>query len=89
MIATARALGLKVMLGCMIESSLGIAAALPVAPLCDWVDLDGNLLLAEDPFSGLRLEGGRWQLPFRPGLGVVRGRSKSSPAPAGSASRRA
>lgn len=69
-LAVARALGLRVMLGCMIESSLGIAAALPLAPLCDWVDLDGNLLLARDPYVGLRVEGGRWRLPEGPGLGV-------------------
>jgi len=72
LIGAARALGLKVMLGCMIESSLGIAAALPLAPLVDWVDLDGNLLLAADPFAGLTLRGGRWELPSGPGLGVRR-----------------
>jgi L-alanine-DL-glutamate epimerase-like enolase superfamily enzyme len=71
MIAVARALGLQVMLGCMIESSLGIAAALPLAPLVDWVDLDGNLLVADDPFEGLTLEEGRWLLPSGPGLGVT------------------
>ena len=49
----ARALGLGVMLGCMIESGLGIAAGCVVAPLCDHVDLDGNLLLAEDPCPGV------------------------------------
>ncbi len=48
----ARALGLGVMLGCMIESGLGIAAGCAVAPLCDHVDLDGNLLLAHDPGAG-------------------------------------
>ena len=48
----ARALGLGVMLGCMIESGLGIAAGCAVAPLCDHVDLDGNLLLAHDPAPG-------------------------------------
>jgi L-alanine-DL-glutamate epimerase-like enolase superfamily enzyme len=48
----ARALGLGVMLGCMIESGLGIAAGCAVAPLCDHVDLDGNLLLAHDPVPG-------------------------------------
>ena len=72
MITRARSLGLKVMLGCMIESSLGIAAALALAPLADWVDLDGNLLLDEDPFVGLAIEGGRWRLPSAPGLGVRR-----------------
>ena len=48
----ARALGLGVMLGCMVESGLGIAAGCAVAPLCDHVDLDGNLLLARDPAPG-------------------------------------
>jgi L-alanine-DL-glutamate epimerase-like enolase superfamily enzyme len=70
LIAAARALGLKVLLGCMIESSLGIAAALAVAPLVDWIDLDGHLLLADDPFTGLGLVGGRVVPSERPGLGV-------------------
>jgi L-alanine-DL-glutamate epimerase-like enolase superfamily enzyme len=70
LIAAARTLGLKVLLGCMIESSLGIAAALAVAPLVDWIDLDGHLLLADDPFAGLGLEGGRIIPCERPGLGV-------------------
>ena len=48
----ARALGLGVMVGCMVESGLGIAAGCAVAPLCDHVDLDGNLLLAHDPVPG-------------------------------------
>ena len=52
MVHAARALGLGVMLGCMIESGLGIAAGCAVAPLCDHVDLDGNLLLAHDPCAG-------------------------------------
>src|SRR5436853_471586 len=66
----ARALGLQVMLGCMVESGLGIAAAAQIASLCDHVDLDGNLLLAEDPWPGVKLSDGV-QLPSeRPGLGV-------------------
>ena len=66
----ARALGLGVMLGCMIESGLGIAAGCCVAPLCDHVDLDGNLLLADDPCPGVAFTGGV-QLPSDgPGLGV-------------------
>ncbi len=60
----ARALGLGVMLGCMVESGLGIAAGCVVAPLCDHVDLDGNLLLAEDPWRGVELTGGV-QTPLR------------------------
>jgi len=69
--ALGRALGFKLMLGCMIESSLGIAAAVAVAPLYDWLDLDGNLLVANDPWKGLVLKDGRWDLPSGPGLGVV------------------
>jgi L-alanine-DL-glutamate epimerase-like enolase superfamily enzyme len=66
----ARALGLGVMLGCMLESGLGIAAAAQVASLCDHVDLDGNLLLARDPWPGVELRDGV-QLPSEePGLGV-------------------
>jgi L-alanine-DL-glutamate epimerase-like enolase superfamily enzyme len=65
-----RALGLGVMLGCMVESGLGIAAAAQVASLCDHVDLDGNLLLAHDPWPGVELVDGV-QLPAtEPGLGV-------------------
>jgi len=66
----ARALGLGVMLGCMVESGLGIAAGCIVAPLCDHVDLDGNLLLAEDPCPGVEFVDGM-QIPSeKPGLGV-------------------
>jgi L-Ala-D/L-Glu epimerase / N-acetyl-D-glutamate racemase len=66
----ARALGLGVMLGCMIESGLGIAPAAQIASLCDHVDLDGNLLLAHDPCPGVELVDGV-QLPSNePGLGV-------------------
>jgi L-alanine-DL-glutamate epimerase-like enolase superfamily enzyme len=66
----ARALGLGVMLGCMIESGLGIAAGCCVAPLCDHVDLDGNVLLAEDPRPGVELLDGVQVPPDAPGLGV-------------------
>jgi L-Ala-D/L-Glu epimerase / N-acetyl-D-glutamate racemase len=66
----ARALGLGVMLGCMIESGLGIAAGCVVAPLCDHVDLDGNLLLAEDPCPGVTFADGIQVPSEEPGLGV-------------------
>ncbi len=79
MIATARAHDLQVMLGCMIETSLGITAAAHLAPLVDWADLDGNLNLTSDPFAGVRVEGGRLVLPDGPGLGV---RLRPSGAPA-------
>ena len=58
MIHAARALGLKVMLGCMIESQLGVAPAAHISSLADWVDLDGHLLLADSPFTGLELDDG-------------------------------
>jgi L-alanine-DL-glutamate epimerase-like enolase superfamily enzyme len=67
----ARALGLGVMLGCMVESGLGIAAGAHVASLCDHVDLDGNLLLAEDPWPGVELADGVQVPSAEPGLGVA------------------
>jgi L-Ala-D/L-Glu epimerase len=70
MIHVARALGMKIMLGCMIESSLGIAAAAHLSPAVDYVDLDGHLLISDDPFSGLRVERGRIVVSDRPGLGI-------------------
>jgi L-alanine-DL-glutamate epimerase-like enolase superfamily enzyme len=69
----ARALRLGVMLGCMLESGLGIAAACCVAPLCDHVDLDGNLLLREDPCPGVELVDGVQVPAVAPGLGVAVG----------------
>jgi L-alanine-DL-glutamate epimerase-like enolase superfamily enzyme len=70
LIEGARSLGMQVMLGCMIESSLGIAAAVHLSPLVDFVDLDGHLLISDDPFQGLRLEDGRVLPSEEPGLGV-------------------
>jgi L-alanine-DL-glutamate epimerase-like enolase superfamily enzyme len=71
MIHAARALGLHVMLGCMVESQLGVAPAAAIASLADWVDLDGHLLLADQPFTGLRFEDGRVLPSAEPGLGVA------------------
>jgi len=71
MAAIGKALGFKLMLGCMIESSVGIAAGVAVAPLYDWLDLDGNLLISNDPFRGISIVDGKWQLPSGPGLGVI------------------
>jgi L-Ala-D/L-Glu epimerase / N-acetyl-D-glutamate racemase len=70
MVHAARALGLRVMLGCMIESELGVAPAAQIASLVDWADLDGHLLLADRPFAGLALEDGRVLPADAPGLGV-------------------
>jgi L-Ala-D/L-Glu epimerase len=68
----ARALGLGVMLGCMVESGLGIAAGAAMASLCDHVDLDGNLLIAHDPWPGVELVDGIQVPSDEPGLGVRR-----------------
>jgi L-alanine-DL-glutamate epimerase-like enolase superfamily enzyme len=70
MIHTARALGMTVMLGCMVETSLGISAAAHISGLVDLVDLDGAMLLADDPFEGIGYENGRILLSEEPGLGV-------------------
>jgi L-Ala-D/L-Glu epimerase len=69
----ARAHGMQVMLGCMIESTLAVAAAVQLAPLMDYLDLDGAALLAEDPFLGPGMEAdGRLRFNGEPGLGVTR-----------------
>lgn len=72
MIEEARRCELKVMLGCMIESSIGITAAAHLSPLVDYADLDGNLLVANDPFEGVTVQNGKLVLPDGPGLGVTR-----------------
>jgi L-alanine-DL-glutamate epimerase-like enolase superfamily enzyme len=72
LIHAARAHGLKVMLGSMVESSLALSAAAQLAPLADHLDLDGHWLLKRDPFSGAPGERGRIALSERPGLGVTR-----------------
>ena len=70
-VQTARAHGLKVMMGCMVESGLGIAAATQLAPMCDSLDLDGNLLLARDPFDAVAAHQGQLTMPSGPGLGAT------------------
>jgi L-alanine-DL-glutamate epimerase-like enolase superfamily enzyme len=69
-ITLARALGLEVMLSCMIESSVAVTAAAQIAPLAQWVDLDGPLLIANDPFEGVSYRQGQLLLPDAPGIGV-------------------
>lgn len=72
MLARARELGFRTFLGCMEETSVGIAASAAAASLAEWVDLDGCLLLADDPFEGLELgDDCRWRLTDAPGLGVA------------------
>jgi L-alanine-DL-glutamate epimerase-like enolase superfamily enzyme len=71
MIQIARSLGLKTMLGCMISSSVSVTAAAHLSPLVDYADLDGNLLIANDPYSGVKVERGKLILPHLPGLGLT------------------
>lgn len=71
MIHVARVYGLLVMIGCMIESSIGITAAAHLTPLVDYADLDGNLLIKNDPYSGVTLQNGKLILPNCPGIGIT------------------
>lgn len=71
MAVLARALGMKVMLGCMTETSCAVSAASQIAPMVDWADLDGNLLIANDLFDGMKIVNGKVTIPDRPGIGVV------------------
>lgn len=71
MAVLARALGMKVMLGCMTETSCGVSAAAQLAPMVDWADLDGNLLISNDIFDGMKIVDGKVTLPDRPGIGAV------------------
>ena len=73
MLRRAKELGMKIMLGCMIETSLGVTAMAHLSGLADWLDLDAPLLIANDPFDGVSYdEAGRLHLPDRPGIGVLR-----------------
>jgi len=71
MIQIAKALGMKTMLGCMVSSSCTVTAAAHLSPLVDYADLDGNLLIANDPFIGVQVRQGKLILPDRPGLGLL------------------
>jgi L-alanine-DL-glutamate epimerase-like enolase superfamily enzyme len=71
-IHTARAMGMKVMIGCMVESGVAATAAAHIAPLADWIDCDGPLLIRHDPYPGVRYDGARLVLPGAPGLGIAR-----------------
>ena len=70
MIHTARALGMKVMLGCIVESQISATAAAQISPLVDWADIDGPFLTKDDPYSGITYRDGKIVLPEGPGLGV-------------------
>lgn len=70
MISMARALDMKVMIGCMTETSCAVTAAAQLSPLVDWADLDGNLLISNDVFEGITIKDGKIILPDRPGIGI-------------------
>lgn len=70
MLKTAGALGLKTMIGCMTETSCAVTAAAHLSPLAEWGDLDGNLLIANDPFEGVKITDGKVILPGRAGTGI-------------------
>src|SRR5689334_24175463 len=71
MIEIAKALGMKTMLGCMVSSSVSVTAAAHLSPLVDYADLDGNLLISNDPFGGVKVEKGKLVLPKTAGLGLT------------------
>lgn len=70
MLTLARSLGMKVMIGCMTETSCAVSAAAQLSPKADWADLDGNLLISNDPFTGMKIVDGKVTLAEMPGIGV-------------------
>ncbi len=71
MLTLARSMDMKVMLGCMTETSCAVSAAAQLSPAADWADLDGNLLIANDPYEGMTIINGKITLPDRPGIGLT------------------
>ena len=71
MIEIAKSLGMKTMLGCMISSSVTVTAAAHLSPLVDYADLDGNLLISNDPYTRVQVREGKLILPEGPGLGLT------------------
>ena len=76
MIKMAKDLGMKVMIGCMTETSCAVSAAAQLSPLVDWADLDGNLLIDNDVYEGVTVVNGKITLPDRPGIGIVKVNNK-------------
>ena len=72
MIMKAKELGMKTMIGCMSETSCGTLGAAALAPLCDWVDLDGPFLTSNNPYKDPDFNDGKWQLSDTPGLGLIK-----------------
>ena len=71
MVDVTRAMGLRVMLGCMTETSCAVSAAAQLSPAVDFADLDGNLLISNDLFKGVEVVKGRLTLPNLPGIGII------------------
>ncbi|WP_321309967.1 dipeptide epimerase [Marinifilum fragile] len=71
MLNVARALDMRVMIGCMTETSCGVSAAAQLSPMVDWADLDGNLLISNDPYKGVTVQNGKVRLPKRSGIGII------------------
>lgn len=70
MLTLAQSIGMKVMIGCMTETSCAVSAAAHLAPKCNWADLDGNLLISNDPYSGMKIVDGKVTLIDQPGIGI-------------------
>ncbi|MFN2314057.1 MAG: dipeptide epimerase [Bacteroidales bacterium] len=77
MITMARQMDMKVLIGCMTETSCAVSAAAQLSPLVDWADLDGNLLISNDLYEGMTVVDGRVTLPDRPGIGIIEKKSEN------------
>jgi L-alanine-DL-glutamate epimerase-like enolase superfamily enzyme len=77
MITMARQMGMKILIGCMTETSCAVSAAAQLSPLVDWADLDGNLLINNDVYEGMTVVDGRISLPDRPGIGIIEKKSEN------------
>jgi L-alanine-DL-glutamate epimerase-like enolase superfamily enzyme len=77
MITMARQMGMKILVGCMTETSCAVSAAAQLSPLVDWADLDGNLLISNDIYEGMTVVDGKITLPDRPGIGIIEKKSEN------------
>lgn len=77
MITMARQMGMKILIGCMTETSCAVSAAAQLSPLVDWADLDGNLLISNDVYEGMTVVDGKVTLPDRPGIGIFEKKSEN------------
>ena len=67
----AKLMGMKVMIGCMTETSCAVSAAAQISPLADWADLDGNLLISNDCYEGMKIVDGKVTLNEKAGIGIT------------------